>query len=127
VNEEQKQTLDSLAARRWRVAITLTAVMLAVYFGFILLVAFDKPLMGRLILGGRISVGIVLGAAVIAVAPLLTAVYVRWANRIYDPELHALRHAMASATPAPVVAGEPAAALPIPPPTTAPFAKEARP
>ena len=57
-----------------------------VYFGFVLLVAWDKPFMGRLLSPG-LSIGIVLGALVIVAAWLLTWVYVRWANRVYDPEL----------------------------------------
>jgi len=38
-----------------------------------------------------VSVGILLGAAVIVLAPVLTAVYVRWANRHYDPAVKELR------------------------------------
>lgn len=77
----------NLVRRRWRVGLTLTAVMVVAYFGFILLVAFGKDEAGALILGDRVSVGIVLGAAVIVLAPVLTAIYVRWANRHYDPHL----------------------------------------
>jgi uncharacterized membrane protein (DUF485 family) len=85
------EELRRLAARRWRLAVLLTSLMIAGYFGFILLVAFDKPLAGTLLAGGRISLGIVLGAATIVLAPVLTAIYVRWANRRYDVELEALR------------------------------------
>ncbi len=79
-----------LAAQRRRVALLLTAAMVVVYFGFILLVAFDPTLLGTLLSEG-LSLGIVLGALVIAVAWMLTWVYVRWANRVYDPALQALR------------------------------------
>jgi len=83
--------LDRLVARRWRVGATLTAVMVIAYFGFILLVAFDKETTGTLIAGDRVSIGIVLGAALIILAPILIAIYVRWANRTYDPAIQALR------------------------------------
>jgi uncharacterized membrane protein (DUF485 family) len=96
VNPEQERALSELAARRWRLAIILTGAMLLVYFGFILLVAFDRPLMGTLLADGRISVGIVLGALVIVTAPVLTTIYVRWANQHYDGEITALRHALAA-------------------------------
>jgi uncharacterized membrane protein (DUF485 family) len=76
-------TLDSLAAARWRIAIGLTVAMLVVYFGFILLIAFNKPLLGTPIVPG-LSLGILLGASVIVVAWGLTLVYVWWANRHYD-------------------------------------------
>jgi uncharacterized membrane protein (DUF485 family) len=81
------EELRKLVARRWRIGAVLTAVMMAVYFGFILLVAFAKPTAGELIADDRVSVGIVLGALVILVAPVLTAVYVGWANRSYDRAL----------------------------------------
>ena len=83
MNEE----LRKLVARRWRIGATLTAVMVVAYFGFVLLVALDKDDAGALLAGERVSVGIVLGAAVIVLAPLLTAIYVRWANRNYDREI----------------------------------------
>ncbi len=83
--------LHELVARRWRVGGLLTAVIVIAYFGFILLVAFDKETAGTLIFGDRVSVGIVLGALLIILAPVLIAIYVRWANRSYDPQIQALR------------------------------------
>ena len=85
------EELERLVARRWRVGGVLTLVMVAAYFGFILLVAFDKDAAGALIAGDRVSIGIVLGAALIVLAPILIAVYVRWANAHYDPQVEALR------------------------------------
>lgn len=77
------QALEAITARRQRLALGLTAVMMLVYFGFILLVAFDKPLLGTLI-GPGLSVGIAVGAAVIVTAWVVTGIYVAWANRHYD-------------------------------------------
>ena len=71
--------LEGLSTARWRVVISLTLLMLAVYVGFILLVAFDKPLLGTVIVPG-LSVGILLGVLVIVVAWVLTWWYIRWAN-----------------------------------------------
>lgn len=82
--------LKALAQERMRYALLLTAVMIAIYFGFILLVAYNKPLMGSLVMPG-LSVGILLGALVIAVTWILTWIYVRWANRVYDARLDALK------------------------------------
>ncbi len=84
--------LEALAARRWKIALSLTAAMLATYFGFVLLVAYDKPLLGKILTPG-LSLGILLGALVIVVAWTLTGIYVRWANRVYDTELAALKAA----------------------------------
>jgi len=72
-----------VTAARWRVALSLTVAMMVVYFGFILLVAFDKPLLGRVIAPG-LSLGMLLGALVIVAAWALIWVYVHWANTHYD-------------------------------------------
>lgn len=85
----------ALSARRWRVAASLTLAMVAVYFGFILLVAFQPATLATA-LGDGLSLGIVLGALVIVAAWLLTLVYVRWANTQYDPALAALRAQVAA-------------------------------
>jgi uncharacterized membrane protein (DUF485 family) len=82
--------LARLAAARARVAGALTAGVVGIYFGFILLIAYAKPLLGTLLRPG-LSLGILLGALVIAAAWLLTLVYVRWANRRYDAALDELR------------------------------------
>lgn len=82
--------LRHVAATRSRVAIGLTAVMIALYFGFILLIAYDKPLLSRLLMPG-VSLGILLGALVIVLSWALTYGYVRWANTHYDAMLARLR------------------------------------
>jgi uncharacterized membrane protein (DUF485 family) len=82
--------LEALAAARWRVAAVLTTGTLISYFGFILLVAFNKPLMGRQLAPG-LSLGILLGALCIASAWVLTGIYVLWANHRYDKALHQYR------------------------------------
>lgn len=80
----------TLALTRWRVAAVLTLLMVGIYFGFILLVAYRPAMLGGLISDG-LSLGIVLGALVIVSAWVLTLIYVQWANRVYDPALAALR------------------------------------
>jgi len=44
--------LTRVAATRWRLAILLTAAMTLVYVGFILLIAFNKPLLGTILMPG---------------------------------------------------------------------------
>ena len=58
----------------------LSGVMLVIYFGFILLVAYKKPLLGRVIVPG-LSWGILLGAFVIVATWVMTFICVRVANR----------------------------------------------
>jgi uncharacterized membrane protein (DUF485 family) len=105
MNEERSRALEALARRRWRIALSLTAAMLVTYFGFVLLVAYDKPLLGQVLTPG-LSLGILLGALVILVAWGLTGIYVRWANRVYDVELARARVLLAGSTAGPVTAEE---------------------
>jgi uncharacterized membrane protein (DUF485 family) len=84
------EELEALDRRRWRIAGTLTIAMMIVYFGFILLVAYNKPLLTSLVVPG-LSLGILLGALVIVAAWALIWIYVRWANNHYDAAIASLR------------------------------------
>ena len=87
---ERQDVLRALAAAQWRLSLALTAAMLVVYLGFILLVAFAKPLLGTLLVPG-LSLGTLLGALVIVTAWLLIWIYVRWANGHYDATVASLK------------------------------------
>ena len=54
-----------------------------IYVGFILLIAFNKPLLGTILMPG-LSLGILLGVLVILTAWALIVIYVRWTNTHYD-------------------------------------------
>jgi uncharacterized membrane protein (DUF485 family) len=82
--------IAALAAARERIAGILTALMILLYFGFIVLVAFARPLLARPVIPG-LTLGILLGALVIVASWLLTWVYVRWMADHYDAELERLR------------------------------------
>ena len=69
----------------------LTTCLFVLYYGYILLIALNKTLVSTRMAGGSVPIGIPLGAAVIAGSWVLTAAYVVWANRHYDPEVHRLR------------------------------------
>jgi uncharacterized membrane protein (DUF485 family) len=83
-------TLEAVSAARWRIAVSLTVAMMVAYFGFVLLVAFDKPLLGTTLMPG-LSLGMLLGALVIVVAWVLTWIYISWANAHYDASVDGLR------------------------------------
>jgi uncharacterized membrane protein (DUF485 family) len=74
----------ALKARRSRLGWWLTAAMLAVYYGFILLVAFDKPLLASRLGDGVTTLGMPLGLAVIVFTIVITGLYVRRANGEFD-------------------------------------------
>ena len=75
--------LTRVAAARWRLALLLTTAMTVVYAGFILLIAFNKPLLGTILVPG-LSLGILLGVLLIVFAWILIMIYVRWTNTHYD-------------------------------------------
>jgi uncharacterized membrane protein (DUF485 family) len=83
---ERTRALTALATKRWQISIWLTAIMMVIYFGFILLIAYNKPLLGSLIVPG-LSLGILLGALVIVSAWVLIYFYIRWANNYYDRKI----------------------------------------
>lgn len=84
------KSFQNVADARFRISALLTTVMILMYFGFVALVAFNKPLLGRLVMPG-LSLGILLGALVIVASWLLTWVYVRWMNAHYDPHMDRLK------------------------------------
>ena len=79
----------ALAKQRLRIALGLSAAMVIIYFGFMSMFAFDKPLLGTMLAPG-LSLCIVLGPLVIVSSFLLCLVYVFWANRVFDPGLRSL-------------------------------------
>lgn len=76
---------QELVSKRTSFGWTLTFMMLAIYFGFILVVAFGKSLLAQpLFAGGVMTIGIPVGVAVIVSAFILTGIYVRRANSEFD-------------------------------------------
>jgi uncharacterized membrane protein (DUF485 family) len=73
-----------LRRRRNALGITLTLLMLLVYYGYIALIAFDKAFLSRPIGAGVTTLGVPVGMAVIVFTIVITAVYVRRANREFD-------------------------------------------
>jgi uncharacterized membrane protein (DUF485 family) len=64
--------------------------MIIIFFAYILLISFNKDFVARSLFGGATSVGIPLGLGVILSAILLTAMYIRRANGVFDPAVRAL-------------------------------------
>ena len=75
---------QALRRRRNRLGWTLTVLMLIVYYGFIALIAFDKPFLARPLGAGVTTLGIPIGIGVIVSAFVLIAIYVRRANTVFD-------------------------------------------
>ena len=75
---------QELKARRTRFGWGLTLAMMVVYYGFILLVAFDKPFLATRLGAGVTTIGMPIGFAVIVFTVVITGLYVRRANGEYD-------------------------------------------
>ena len=81
---EANPTYHKLRRERNLFAWTLSILMLVVYFGYIALIAFDKPFLARPIGDGVTTLGIPIGMGVIIFTIVITGIYVRRANGKYD-------------------------------------------
>ena len=77
-------------------SLVLTGALFVLYYGYILLIAVNKPLLATRMGGGMTPIGIPLGAAVIVGSWVLTAIYIVWANRHFDPEAKRLRDSLSA-------------------------------
>lgn len=75
---------QELKARRSSFGWVLTIAMLVVYYGFILLVAFKKDFLSQRLGEGVMTMGMPVGLGVIVFTIVITAIYVRRANREFD-------------------------------------------
>ncbi len=73
-----------LVRDRTRFGWLLTLAMLLVYYGFILLIAFNKVWLAAPVGQGVTTVGIPAGLFVIVFTVIVTGIYVRHANGRYD-------------------------------------------
>ena len=81
---ESHPSYQKLKARRTSFGWWLALAMMVVYYGFILLVAFDKPLLASRIGSGVMTLGMPIGLGVILFTVIITAIYVRRANSEFD-------------------------------------------
>lgn len=75
---------QELKAKRTRFGWWLTLAMMVVYYGFILLVAFNKDFLAQKLGAGVMTLGIPVGFGVIVFTIVITAYYVNRANREFD-------------------------------------------
>ena len=85
---------QKLKSRRSRFGWWLTLAMMVAYYGFILLVAFNKPFLSQRLGDGVMTVGIPLGFGVILFTVAITAYYVHRANSEFDDLTDAIAKAV---------------------------------
>ncbi len=81
----------ALVSKRWSVSMVLIALLFVCYYGYIILVASAKDFVNQKV-GEVTTLAIPIGLAVIVIAWALTAFYVAWANKTYDPEVERLKN-----------------------------------
>ena len=74
---------QSLSSQKFAICTILTILELVLYFGFIALIAFNKPFLSQK-LSGAITIGIPIAVGTIILSWVLTGIYIRWANNTYD-------------------------------------------
>jgi len=87
-----------LVSKRTRFAWTLSIAMLVVYYGFILVIAFDPGLLGVKLGDGVTTWGIPVGIGIIVYAFVLTAIYVKRANTEFDDLSRQVKEALLAQT-----------------------------
>ncbi len=80
-----------LVRYRWMVSVILTLLLFVMYYGYILLIGYNKPFMATKI-GEVTTLGIPLGVGVIVLSWIMTVIYVIWANKFYDVEVKNLKN-----------------------------------
>lgn len=73
----------TLSRQKKTISIILTILQLLLYFGFIALIAFNKPFLASKF-SGAITIGIPIAVGTIFLSWVLTGIYIRWANTKYD-------------------------------------------
>lgn len=80
-SEEYKTLIATRSKNKW----FLATLMLIVYYGFVLVIAFWPDLFAYKIGIGHTSLGIATGLGVILFSFVITGIYVRLANNVLDP------------------------------------------
>lgn len=70
--------------KRNLLGVSLTVVILVLYYGYISLIAFNKEFLGTRIGEGVTTIGVPIGLALIVTVIVLTAYYVWQANKTFD-------------------------------------------
>lgn len=73
-----------LQKKRNGLGFLLTVLMLVVYYGYIALIAFNKPFLAQPVGAGVTSLGIPIGMGVIIFTIIITGIYVKRANGEFD-------------------------------------------
>ena len=81
----EDEDFRSLHSQKNSISVILTILELVLYFGFIALIAFNKPFLSqKLSEGSATTIGIPIAVGTIVLSWVFTAIYIFWANSRYD-------------------------------------------
>ena len=89
VNLQESEEFADLRSRFRRFVFPMTALFLAWYFLYVLLSVYAPVFMSHKVFG-NINVGLILGLGQFVSTFVITILYVRWADRVFDPRAAAL-------------------------------------
>jgi uncharacterized membrane protein (DUF485 family) len=82
---------QAFVSKRNSFSFVMSILMIVAYYGYILLIAFNKPFLATKMGPGMVtSIGIPMGVGVILFTIILTWIYVRRANTEFDTEAEAI-------------------------------------
>ncbi|MFQ3573070.1 MAG: DUF485 domain-containing protein [Thermodesulfovibrionales bacterium] len=80
---QQEADFKRLVSQKTTISFVLTAAQLLLYFGFLWLIAYNKPFLASKFYG-VITWGIPIAIGTIILSWILTGIYILWANNRYD-------------------------------------------
>ncbi len=86
----QSPAFKKLVKNRWNISLTFTFLMLLVYIGFLMIVAYQKETL-KMPIGDSLNLAIIVGIGIIIFSWLITGVYVYWANNYYDADVKEIK------------------------------------
>lgn len=86
----QSPAFKKLVKNRWNISLTFTFLMLFVYIGFLMVVAYQKETL-KMPIGESLNLAIIVGIGIIIFSWLITGVYVYWANNYYDADVKEIK------------------------------------
>ena len=89
----EHEDFKKLSRQKNALCLVLTVIELVLYFGFIALIAFNRPFLSAKF-SGAITVGIPIAVGTIVLSWVLTGIYIYWANTTYDSLVKRMREKM---------------------------------
>lgn len=81
----EDEDFKSLSSQKNVISLILTILELVLYFGFIALIAFNKPFLAQKFSeDGATTIGIPIAVGTIVFSWVFTGIYIFWANSKYD-------------------------------------------